>query len=184
MGCFVPGDYLVTIEEKNFGTYLRAYTNWRCQAVEKTRVGVRLPGHLLGGSSLRGAPKQQMEIIEMPLVEPPLCVACCPLTGGLLVGCSRSLVLFSLRRETAEEGLCLLDFERLLVLHLPGWTPSQVAFCAGYVALQTDLEVLVVKLETLQSQSVGRQDCCLLPSDMVPAASSDEDSGKWGVWEP
>lgn len=26
-----PGDYLVTIEEKNSATYLRAYTNWRYQ---------------------------------------------------------------------------------------------------------------------------------------------------------
>lgn len=26
-----PGDYLVTIEEKNNATYLRAYTNWRYQ---------------------------------------------------------------------------------------------------------------------------------------------------------
>nr|XP_023699636.1 Hermansky-Pudlak syndrome 3 protein isoform X2 [Paramormyrops kingsleyae] len=178
------GDYLVTIEEKNMATYLRAYTNWRYQAAEKTRVGVRLLGHLLRSSSFRGAPKEQMEIIEIPLVEPPLCVACCPLTGDLLVGCSRSLVLFSLRRQTVEERLCVLDFERLLVLHVPGWTPSQVAFCAGYVALQTDLEVLVVKLENLRSQSVERQEWqeqqehCLLPNDMVPAASSDEDSGR------
>ncbi|XP_048832254.1 Hermansky-Pudlak syndrome 3 protein isoform X2 [Brienomyrus brachyistius] len=179
------GDYLVTIEEKNMATYLRAYTNWRYQAAEKTRVGVRLLGHLLRSSSFRGAPKEQMEIIEIPLVEPPLCVACCPLTGDLLVGCSRSLVLFSLKRQTVEERLCMLDFERLLVLHVPGWTPSQVAFCAGYVALQTDLEVLVIKLENLRSQSVERQERqeqqerqehCLLPYDIVPAASNNEDS--------
>lgn len=75
------GDYLVTIEEKNKATYLRAYTNWRYQAVEKTRVGVRLLGHLLRGSSFRGAPKEQMEIIEIPLFEPPLCMACCSVTG-------------------------------------------------------------------------------------------------------
>lgn len=71
----------MTIEEKNGAMYLRAYTNWRYQAVEKTRVGVRLLGHLLRGASFRGAPKEQMEIIEIPLFEPPLCMACCPLTG-------------------------------------------------------------------------------------------------------
>lgn len=75
------GDYLVTIEEKNKATYLRAYTNWRYQAAEKTRVGVRLLGHFLRGSSFRGAPKEQMEIIEIPLFELPLCMACCSLTG-------------------------------------------------------------------------------------------------------
>uniref|UniRef100_A0AAR2JVD4 HPS3 biogenesis of lysosomal organelles complex 2 subunit 1 n=1 Tax=Pygocentrus nattereri TaxID=42514 RepID=A0AAR2JVD4_PYGNA len=140
------GDYLVTIEEKNNATYLRAYTNWRYQAAEKTRVGVRLLGHFLRGSSFRGAPKEQMEIIEIPLFEPPLCMACCAQTGDLLVGCAKSLVVFSLKRQALNEQLAVLDFERVLILHIPGWSPSQVAFCAGYVALQMELEVLVLKL--------------------------------------
>ena len=32
-----PGDYLVTIEEKNSATYLRAYTNWRYQVLTDQR---------------------------------------------------------------------------------------------------------------------------------------------------
>uniref|UniRef100_A0A673VKA7 HPS3 biogenesis of lysosomal organelles complex 2 subunit 1 n=1 Tax=Salmo trutta TaxID=8032 RepID=A0A673VKA7_SALTR len=141
------GDYLVTIEEKNNVTYLRTYTNWRYQVAEKTRVGVRLLGHFLRGSSMRGAPKEQMEIIEIPLFERPLCVACCGVTGDLLVGCPKSLVLFSLKRQALNDKLSILDFERCLILHLPGLSPQQVAICAGYIALQADLEVLVVKLE-------------------------------------
>uniref|UniRef100_A0A8C2FZN9 HPS3 biogenesis of lysosomal organelles complex 2 subunit 1 n=1 Tax=Cyprinus carpio TaxID=7962 RepID=A0A8C2FZN9_CYPCA len=152
------GDYLVTIEEKNKATYLRAYTNWRYQAVEKTRVGVRLLGHLLRGSSFRGTPKEQMEIIEIPLFEPPLCMACCSLTGDLLVGCAKSLVVFSLKRQTLSEQLSVLDFERVLILHIQGWSPSQVAFCAGYVALQTELEVLVVKLTPRQKSSAAAEE--------------------------
>ena len=31
-----PGDYLVTIEDKNSATYLRAYTNWRYQVIQTT----------------------------------------------------------------------------------------------------------------------------------------------------
>lgn len=31
LSIFLSGDYLVTIEEKNSATYLRAYTNWRYQ---------------------------------------------------------------------------------------------------------------------------------------------------------
>lgn len=134
-----PGDYLVTIEEKNSSTYLRAYTNWRyqvwhwwnnhaerqpsffyyffsilkivlkcdestcylcVQAEEKARVGVRLLGHLLRGASQRGG--VQMEIIEIPLSERPVAVACCPVTGDLLVGCDKTLVLFSLRRQNQQ----------------------------------------------------------------------------------
>lgn len=176
---FCTGDYLVTIEEKNKATYLRAYTNWRYQAAEKTRVGVRLLGHFLRGSaSLRGIPKEQMEIIEIPLFEPPLCVACCPLSGDLLVGCAKSLVLFTLRKQALNDRLSVLDFERLLILHIPGWSPTQVALCAGYVALQADLEVLIFQLQRPQpgkeqQHSLGEegnqqlQQHSLVPEDMI-----------------
>ncbi|CAN9500710.1 unnamed protein product [Ophioblennius macclurei] len=165
------GDYLVTIEEKNSATYLRAYTNWRYQAEEKSRVGVRLLGHLLRGASVWGG--VQMEIIEIPLSERPVAVACCPITGDLLVGCENTLVLFTLRTQnqqnlsqqnlqsswsntqqnssqgqTSSQHLSILDFERCVILHLPKMTPKQVALCGGYVAVQAELEVLVLKLET------------------------------------
>lgn len=114
----------MTIEEKNSATYLRAYTNWRQQVVvdpdplsfhsdvsaasslfvpqaeEKARVGVRLLGHLLRGASQRGG--VQMEIIEIPLSERPVAVACCSVTGDLVVGCDKTLVLFTLRRQNQQ----------------------------------------------------------------------------------
>ncbi|XP_044218137.1 Hermansky-Pudlak syndrome 3 protein isoform X2 [Thunnus albacares] len=170
------GDYLVTIEEKNSATYLRAYTNWRYQAEEKARVGVRLLGHLLRGASQRGG--VQMEIIEIPMSERPVAVACCSVTGDLLVGCEKTLVLFTLRRQnqqnlnqsqqnpqspwpntqqsssqsqgqtsSSNQNFSFLDFERSVILHLPGMKPKQVALCGGYVAMQAELEVLVLKLD-------------------------------------
>ncbi|XP_038571088.1 Hermansky-Pudlak syndrome 3 protein isoform X2 [Micropterus salmoides] len=168
------GDYLVTIEEKNSAIYLRAYTNWRYQAEEKARVGVRLLGHLLRGASMRGG--VQMEIIEMPLSERPVAVACCSVTGDLLVGCENTLILFTLRRQNQQslnqqnlpsmgpntqqtssqsqgqtsisnQNLSILDFERSVILHLPKIKPKQVALCGGYVAVRGELEVLVLKLD-------------------------------------
>ncbi|XP_041790937.1 Hermansky-Pudlak syndrome 3 protein isoform X2 [Chelmon rostratus] len=171
------GDYLVTIEEKNSATYLRAYTNWRYQAEEKARVGVRLLGHLLRGASVRGG--VQMEIIEIPLSERPIAVACCSITGDLLVGCENTLVLFTLRRQnqqslqtqsqqilqsawpntqqsssqsqgqtsSSSQNVSILDFERSVILHLQKIKPKQVALCGGYVAVQAELEVLVLKLD-------------------------------------
>jgi len=68
------------------------------QAEGKARVGVRLLGHLLGGASVRGG--VQMEIIEIPLSERPVAVACCSVTGDLVVGCESTLVLFALRRQS------------------------------------------------------------------------------------
>ena len=70
------------------------------QAEDKARVGVRLLGHLLRGASVRGG--VQMEIIEIPLSERPVAVACCSVTGDLLVGCENTLVLFTLRRQNQQ----------------------------------------------------------------------------------
>lgn len=70
------------------------------QAEEKARVGVRLLGHLLRGASVRGG--VQMEIIEIPLSERPVAVACCPVSGDLLVACEKTLVLFTLRRQNQQ----------------------------------------------------------------------------------
>ncbi|XP_035996721.1 Hermansky-Pudlak syndrome 3 protein isoform X2 [Fundulus heteroclitus] len=171
------GDYLVTIEEKNSATYLRVYTNWRYQAEEKARIGVRLLGHLLRGASVWGG--VQMEIIEIPLSGLPVALACCSVKGDLLVACENTLVLFALRRQTQQnlpkenqqnlqsswpnseqscsqsrgrtscpnQDLSVLDFERSVILHLSKITPKQVALCGGYVAVQAELEVLVLKLE-------------------------------------
>ncbi|KAK3562430.1 hypothetical protein QTP86_034072 [Hemibagrus guttatus] len=164
------GDYLVTIEEKNGATYLRAYTNWRYQAVEKKRVGIRLLGHLMRGPALHGTPKEQMEIVEIPLSETPLCTACCSITGALLVACAKSLVLFSLKRQSLNDQLDALDFERLLILYVSGWSPSQVALCGGYVAMQTELEVLVVKLENLEKICASDEEHTQLRGDVMAAA--------------
>lgn len=70
------------------------------QAEEKARVGVRLLGHLLRGASVRGG--VQMEIIEIPLSERPIAVACCSVTGDLLVACENTLVLFTLKRQNQQ----------------------------------------------------------------------------------
>ncbi|XP_034736557.1 Hermansky-Pudlak syndrome 3 protein isoform X3 [Etheostoma cragini] len=172
------GDYLVTIEEKNSATYLRAYTNWRHQAEGKARVGVRLLGHLLRGASVQGG--VQMEIIEIPLSERPVAMACCSVTGDLLIGCENTLVLFALRRQNQQsltqqipqstcpnsqqnssqsQGQTLssdqncLDFERSVILHLQKIKPTKVALCAGYVAVHAELEVLVLKLDSSCEQN-------------------------------
>ncbi|KAM9386349.1 BLOC-2 complex member HPS3 [Pholidichthys leucotaenia] len=197
------GDYLVTTEEKNSAIYLRAYTNWRYQAEEKARVGVRLLGHLLRGASVWGG--VQMEIIEIPLSERPIAVACCPVTGDLLVGCEKTLVLFNLRRQIQQtsqsqsqqnlqspwdntqqtssqsqgqtsgssHNVSVLDFELSVILHLQKIKPTQVALCAGYVAVQAELEVLILKLDatsetqTLEEPLETNKDYQEEPSDFL-----------------
>lgn len=95
------------------------------------------------------------------------------------MGCAKSLVVFSLKRQTLSEQFSVLDFERVLILHIQGWSPSQVAFCAGYVALQTELEVLVVKLTPRQksSQDSPAEQHSLLPEDIMTETSLDDDAG-------
>ncbi|KAM8953157.1 BLOC-2 complex member HPS3 [Pelodytes ibericus] len=145
------GDYLVTIEEKNNISSLRAYVNWRCQSTGSSRVSVRIVG-LTKDSLQSGSVKDQMEIIEMPLSESPLCLACCPMQGDLLVGCKTKLIVFNLKYVTID-NIAVLDFERSLILHIAGLVPAQVTFCAGYIGILTDLEVLLIKLMSTPSEA-------------------------------
>ncbi|XP_055239588.2 BLOC-2 complex member HPS3 isoform X3 [Gorilla gorilla gorilla] len=141
------GDYLVAIEEKNKATFLRAYVNWRNKRTENSRVCIRMIGHNVEGPFSK-AFRDQMYIIEMPLSEAPLCISCCPVKGDLLVGCTNKLVLFSLKYQIINEEFSLLDFERSLIIHIDNITPVEISFCVGYVAVMSDLEVLIVKLES------------------------------------
>uniref|UniRef100_A0ABM5G3D5 BLOC-2 complex member HPS3 isoform X1 n=1 Tax=Pogona vitticeps TaxID=103695 RepID=A0ABM5G3D5_9SAUR len=141
------GDYVVTIEEKNKSLFLQAYVNWRCFSGGTARVCVRIVGHNLE-TPYSEASKDQMSIIELPLSDPPVCFSCCPLTGDLLVGCKNKLILFRLKRLVLRQDVTVMDFERSLILHIQNFTPSEVAFCAGYIAITAELEVLIIKLET------------------------------------
>ncbi|NXJ63367.1 HPS3 protein, partial [Rostratula benghalensis] len=148
------GDYLVTIEEKSKATFLRAYVNWRCMSAGSSRVCVRMVGHKME-ESYSETLKEQMSIVEMPLSDPPLCISCCPVNGDLLVGCKNKLVMFCLKYLVINQNLTVLDFERSLILHIDNLIPAEVAFCARHIAITTELDVLILKLELVQ-QSADR----------------------------
>ncbi|XP_027442798.1 Hermansky-Pudlak syndrome 3 protein isoform X1 [Zalophus californianus] len=152
------GDYLAAIEEKNKATFLRAYVNWRSKRTENCRVCIRMVGHNVE-APFSDTYKDQMSIIEMPLSEAPLCISCCPVKGDLLVGCTNKLVLFNLKYQVINEEFSVLDFERSLIIHIDNIIPVEISFCVGYVALMSDLEVLILKLESdpKSGESVNHQ---------------------------
>ncbi|KAM6222190.1 BLOC-2 complex member HPS3 isoform 2-T2 [Rhynchocyon petersi] len=141
------GDYVVAIEEKNKATSLRAYVNWRSKRTENSRVCIRMVGHNVEVPFCETY-REQMSIIEMPLSEAPLCISCCPVKGNLLVGCKNKLVLFSLTYQIINDEFSILDFERSLIIHIDNITPAEVSLCIGYVAVMSELEVLILKLES------------------------------------
>ncbi|KAB0402367.1 hypothetical protein E2I00_007446 [Balaenoptera physalus] len=145
--CVSARDYLVAIEEKNKATFLRAYVNWRSKRTENSRVCIRMVGHDVE-APFSETFRDQMSIVEMPLSEAPLCISCCPVKGDLLVGCTNKLVLFSLKYQIINEEFSILDFERSLIIHIDNITPVEISFCIGYVAVMSDLEVLILKLES------------------------------------
>ncbi|NXT48143.1 HPS3 protein, partial [Pluvianellus socialis] len=150
------GDYLVTIEEKSKATFLRAYMNWRYMSAGSSRVCVRMVGHKME-ESYGETLKEQMSVVEMPLSDPPLCISCCPVTGDLLVGCKNKLVMFCLKYLVINENLTVLDFERSFILHIDKLTPAEVAFCARHIAVATELDVLILKLELVQQSMDGAE---------------------------
>ncbi|XP_072263990.1 BLOC-2 complex member HPS3 isoform X2 [Pyxicephalus adspersus] len=96
--------------------------------------------------------KDQMEIIEMPLSENPLRLSCCPMRGDLLVGCKSKLVVFSMKYISIH-GIPVLDFDRSMVLHISGIVPVEVYFCANFISIMSELEVLVFRM-TSECQEV------------------------------
>lgn len=166
----------MTIEEKNKATFLRAYMNWRCMSTGNTRVCVRMVGHKMEESYSESS-KVQMSIVEMPLSDPPLCISCCPVNGDLLVGCKNKLVMFCLKYHVINQDLTVLDFELSLILHIDNVTPTEVAFCAGYIALTTELDVLILKLEPVQKGADNTELC----ADKVKAPEKLVDEGKYGI---
>ncbi|NXS94836.1 HPS3 protein, partial [Jacana jacana] len=169
------GDYLVTIEEKSKATFLRAYVNWRCMSAGSSRVCVRMVGHKME-ESYSETLKEQMSIVEMPLSDPPLCISCCPVNGDLLVGCKNKVVLFCLKYLVINQNLTVLDFERSLILHIDNLIPAEVAFCARHIAITTELDVLILKLEQVQqSAEQGARSVATLETP-VAGGVNDEDS--------
>ncbi|CAN8190275.1 unnamed protein product [Coccothraustes coccothraustes] len=170
------GDYLVTIEEKSKATFLRAYMNWRCMSAGSSRVCVRMVGHKME-ESYSEVLKEQMSVVEMPLSDPPLCISCCPVNGDLLVGCKNKLVVFCLKYRVINQNLTVLDFERSLILHIDNLIPAEVAFCARHIAITTELDVLILKLELVQ-QSADRTEQCAqgvsAPEKAVDGGVKDE----------
>ncbi|XP_075013696.1 BLOC-2 complex member HPS3 isoform X3 [Calonectris borealis] len=130
--------------------------NWRCMSAGSSRVCVRMVGHKME-ESYSETLKEQMSIVEMPLSDPPLCISCCPVNGDLLVGCKNKLVMFCLKYLVIKQNLTVLDFERSLILHIDNFIPAEVAFCARHIAITTELDVLILKLELVQ-QSADRTD--------------------------
>ncbi|XP_010116260.1 PREDICTED: Hermansky-Pudlak syndrome 3 protein [Chlamydotis macqueenii] len=132
--------------------------NWRCMSAGSSRVCVRMVGHKME-ESYSETLKEQMSIVEMPLSDPPLCVSCCPVNGDLLVGCKNKLVMFCLKYLVINQNLTVLDFERSLILHVDNLITAEVAFCARHIAITTELDVLILKLELVE-QSADRTEQC------------------------
>ncbi|KFM10922.1 Hermansky-Pudlak syndrome 3 protein, partial [Aptenodytes forsteri] len=76
-----------------------------------------------------------------------------------LVGCKNKLVMFCLKYLVINQNLTVLDFERSLILHIDNLIPAEVAFCAGHIAITTELDVLILKLELVQQSADGTEQC-------------------------
>ncbi|XP_015493118.1 Hermansky-Pudlak syndrome 3 protein isoform X2 [Parus major] len=150
--------------------------NWRCMSAGSSRVCVRMVGHKME-ESYSETFKEQMSVVEMPLSDPPLCISCCPVNGDLLVGCKNKLVMFCLKYRVINQNLTVLDFERSLILHINNLIPAEVAFCARHIAVTTELDVLMLKLELVQQRADRTEQCAQAvnaPEKAVDGGVKDE----------
>ncbi|CAN0031300.1 unnamed protein product [Lampetra planeri] len=144
-------------------------------AAATPRYRVRMAGHALSrqkhGAQRSPAHESATHVIEISMQEQPLCLACCPTTGNLLVGAAgkrlglfcrvshvqRKLPAHGASSETDESGSehessegiddpNLVDFERFAVLTV-AFSPLEVALCENYLAFRSEIDIQVLQVD-------------------------------------
>uniref|UniRef100_S4RQD9 BLOC-2 complex member HPS3 N-terminal domain-containing protein n=1 Tax=Petromyzon marinus TaxID=7757 RepID=S4RQD9_PETMA len=85
-------------------------------------------------------------LIYLALSEQPLCLACCPTTGNLLVGAAGKRLGLFCRVAHVQRKLNLVDFERFAVLTV-AFSPLEVALCENYLAFRSEIDVQVLQVD-------------------------------------
>lgn len=154
------GNYVVTLEMKSnrqnrLSRYVRVYANWdsvgAIQQSKMTSSGVslglsecgmvqpmraRIAGRVT--PTMSQSEVGSLEMIELPVKRRPDGIACCQVSGNVLVRSGKSLLVYRFQVKTHEVSkLRFVDFEELsLVLEL-SFVPVEVAICENYVACRS-----------------------------------------------
>ncbi|CAB3376857.1 Hypothetical predicted protein [Cloeon dipterum] len=128
------GNFVATLESKksrqgNEAVHARIYVNWDTPS-KMEGMRARIAGRVTPSSSQSGV--ANLEMIELPVKRTPNNLACCQVTGNVIISCHMTVTLFRFSIETHDiSKLKFIDFEEHFSLDL--------SFCPSIICLNEDV---------------------------------------------
>lgn len=144
------GNYVVTLEAKHGHqgkefSYARIYANWDTTNAVQQAMRARIAGRVTPSSTQSGPPS--LEMIELPLKRNPSIIACCQVTGNLLVASQKTLMLYLFQVCTHDiSRLRFIDFEESGVYVELSLCPSSLSLAENIVMCMAEEFVHVFRL--------------------------------------
>ncbi|KAL3270567.1 hypothetical protein HHI36_021104 [Cryptolaemus montrouzieri] len=163
------GDYVATLESK-FNrqnreiNFVRVYINWNSiatlQQSKMTNSGVslgssecgmvqpmraRIAGRVTPTSNQSDI--ESLEMIEVPVKRNPHAIACCPITGNLLILSNNILNIYKFKVKTHDiSKMKFIDFEDSGIRIELSFEPSKIEMCENYIGAMSKENMQLFKL--------------------------------------
>ncbi|KAF5284703.1 hypothetical protein FQR65_LT13439 [Abscondita terminalis] len=175
------GNYVATLEGKNSRqnkvmNYVRVYVNWdgiaTMQQSKMTNSGASLDSSECGmvqpmrariagrvTPTTNQSELSNLEMIEIPVRQRPNSIACCQISGNLLIQSEKKLVIYGFQVKVHDiSKLRFLDFEELPLYVEVSFVPLKVMMCENYVVCLNKDNVHMFKILSKQNQPEKTKD--------------------------
>ncbi|XP_049805068.1 Hermansky-Pudlak syndrome 3 protein homolog [Schistocerca nitens] len=163
------GDYIAALERKQnrqgtISNYVRIYCKWDIvnnppdSTFLQQPMRARIAGQVTPSSAQISS--GGLEMIELPLKRDPNGVACCQVTGNLIVVLDRTLVLYYFKVRAHDiSRQKFIDFEESPVSLEMCFTPMKVEMCEDIVACMSKQYLHVFKVGQLEKEKTVQNTC-------------------------
>ncbi|KAK4878889.1 hypothetical protein RN001_011395 [Aquatica leii] len=175
------GNYIATLEGKfsrqnKQMTYVRVYVNWdgvaTLQQSKMTNSGASLDSSECGmvqpmrariagrvTPTTNQSELSNLEMIEIPVRQRPSSIACCQISGNLLIQSDKNLVIYGFQVKVHDiSKLRFLDFEELPLCIEISFVPLKVMICENYIVCLNKDNVHMFKIVWKQNVSEKTKD--------------------------
>ncbi|XP_059478849.1 BLOC-2 complex member HPS3 [Neocloeon triangulifer] len=144
----IQGNFVATLESKksrqgNEAIHARIYVNWDVPSkLEGMRA--RIAGRVTPSSSQSGV--ASLEMIELPVKRTPNNLACCQVTGNVIISCHMTLTVFKFNIETHDiSKLKFIDFIEHFSLDL-NFCPNLICLNEDVISCSSKENLLVIRV--------------------------------------
>ncbi|KAK7788466.1 hypothetical protein R5R35_014523 [Gryllus longicercus] len=147
------GNYVATLESKQTrqgkeSVYARIYANWDASPhydLSTQPMRARIAGRVTPSSAQSGT--SGLEMIELPLKRLPNALACCQITGNLVLASQMTLTLYHFQVRTHDiSRLKFIDFEESPVGLEISFVPWKLELCENVIACMSKESLHVLRV--------------------------------------